>query len=410
MIEDDGVGGADIETGTGLRGLVDRLSALDGTLELETPEGGGTRLIARIPLRRRRPDPRPWTRTRSSDEARAAAGAPLLLALAAAGCGKVSEVREPDVFARRGHQARPGRRPEGADGSGSIRIAVVTHGAAASAFWAIVKNGVDAAARQMTVLGLLPLARHLQRRPHEGAHLPGGRLEARTGSSSRSPIPPSRRPSAAPSAPASPSSSINSGANLWRDLGVLAHVGQRETPAGYQVGKRMAASGVKRALCVKQELRNNALDQRCRGFARGMREGGGSARNFVLDVTDRDIAAPKLRGRARRAEGRRRPDALQRRGQDLARGQEGGRPRDAGEARHLRPLARDPRGDQGRAHALRRRPAGLPPGLHADRAADPADPLRPLPRRWGRPSRRGPNFVTKDNAQLAMQTSARGMR
>jgi signal transduction histidine kinase len=49
VIEDDGVGGADVETGTGLRGLVDRLSALDGTLELETPEGGGTRLIARIP-------------------------------------------------------------------------------------------------------------------------------------------------------------------------------------------------------------------------------------------------------------------------------------------------------------------------------------------------------------------------
>ena len=49
VIEDDGVGGADIETGTGLRGLIDRLSALDGTLELETPEGGGTRLIARIP-------------------------------------------------------------------------------------------------------------------------------------------------------------------------------------------------------------------------------------------------------------------------------------------------------------------------------------------------------------------------
>ena len=49
LVEDDGVGGADIETGTGLRGLIDRLSALDGTLEVEIPEGGGTRLIAGIP-------------------------------------------------------------------------------------------------------------------------------------------------------------------------------------------------------------------------------------------------------------------------------------------------------------------------------------------------------------------------
>jgi signal transduction histidine kinase len=49
VVEDDGVGGADLESGTGLRGLVDRLSALDGTLELEVPEGGGTRLRALIP-------------------------------------------------------------------------------------------------------------------------------------------------------------------------------------------------------------------------------------------------------------------------------------------------------------------------------------------------------------------------
>jgi signal transduction histidine kinase len=49
IVEDDGVGGADMETGTGLRGLVDRLSALDGTLDLETPEGGGTKLRALIP-------------------------------------------------------------------------------------------------------------------------------------------------------------------------------------------------------------------------------------------------------------------------------------------------------------------------------------------------------------------------
>ena len=49
LVEDDGVGGADLETGTGLRGLVDRLSALDGTLEVESPIGGGTRLRALIP-------------------------------------------------------------------------------------------------------------------------------------------------------------------------------------------------------------------------------------------------------------------------------------------------------------------------------------------------------------------------
>jgi signal transduction histidine kinase len=48
-IADDGVGGADPAAGTGLRGLADRLSAVDGTLEVISPRGGGTRVVARIP-------------------------------------------------------------------------------------------------------------------------------------------------------------------------------------------------------------------------------------------------------------------------------------------------------------------------------------------------------------------------
>ena len=46
---DDGVGGAN-EEGSGLRGLADRIEALGGTLALESPAGGGTRLLARIPV------------------------------------------------------------------------------------------------------------------------------------------------------------------------------------------------------------------------------------------------------------------------------------------------------------------------------------------------------------------------
>ena len=48
-ITDDGIGGADPEMGTGLRGLIDRLDAIDGTLDIVSPAGGGTRVLARIP-------------------------------------------------------------------------------------------------------------------------------------------------------------------------------------------------------------------------------------------------------------------------------------------------------------------------------------------------------------------------
>jgi signal transduction histidine kinase len=48
-VDDDGTGGARIGAGSGLRGLQDRLAALDGTLSIDSPQSGGTRLRARIP-------------------------------------------------------------------------------------------------------------------------------------------------------------------------------------------------------------------------------------------------------------------------------------------------------------------------------------------------------------------------
>jgi signal transduction histidine kinase len=49
-VRDDGIGGADPGRGSGLRGLADRVAALDGRLELESPPGEGTLLRAEIPV------------------------------------------------------------------------------------------------------------------------------------------------------------------------------------------------------------------------------------------------------------------------------------------------------------------------------------------------------------------------
>ena len=48
-IADDGRGGADPDSGSGLRGMADRLAALDGTLEVDSPAGGGTLVRGVIP-------------------------------------------------------------------------------------------------------------------------------------------------------------------------------------------------------------------------------------------------------------------------------------------------------------------------------------------------------------------------
>jgi uncharacterized membrane protein/two-component sensor histidine kinase len=49
-VADDGVGGADRVAGTGLRGLSDRIEALGGRLDLSSPPGAGTTLLAEIPF------------------------------------------------------------------------------------------------------------------------------------------------------------------------------------------------------------------------------------------------------------------------------------------------------------------------------------------------------------------------
>jgi signal transduction histidine kinase len=49
-VRDDGVGGARSGQGTGLGGLEDRVSALDGRLVLESPPSGGTRVCALLPV------------------------------------------------------------------------------------------------------------------------------------------------------------------------------------------------------------------------------------------------------------------------------------------------------------------------------------------------------------------------
>jgi signal transduction histidine kinase len=49
VVSDDGVGGAELGDGSGIQGLSDRVGALSGTLAMESPAGGGTRVLAEIP-------------------------------------------------------------------------------------------------------------------------------------------------------------------------------------------------------------------------------------------------------------------------------------------------------------------------------------------------------------------------
>jgi len=77
--------------------------------------------------------------------------------------------------------------------------------------------------------------------------------------------------------------SMNSGSDVREKLGVKVHVGQTEFEAGLGGGKAMKAAGVKKAICVNQEVGNVALDLRCQGFTKGLE---GSVEVVAVNLTD----------------------------------------------------------------------------------------------------------------------------
>jgi simple sugar transport system substrate-binding protein len=226
-----------------------------------------------------------------------------LLALAAvlAACGRTTTVRESSVVVTGGRPpAAASRAPADARNGDAVRIFVVTHGQASSPFWAIVRNGVEAAARQMDVLVTYraPDVYSLDRMKAMVAQAIAARPDGLVVSLPEPGIAPVVRRAVRAGIPVV---TINSGSDLSHRLGVIAHVGQPEHRAGLLAGRRLAAAGVRRALCVNQQVGNVGLDARCAGLSEAMRAAGGRSTTMGVDdqspATPRRLAAAIARGR-----------------------------------------------------------------------------------------------------------------
>lgn len=167
-----------------------------------------------------------------------------------------------------------------------FRIVVVTHGQASDPFWSVVKNGVDAAGRDMRVTveyqapSTFDMVAMSQLIDAAVASNPDGLVVSvpdadALGDSIRAAV-----------AAGIPVVSINSGSDVAAELGVLAHVGQTEYEAGLGGGQRMVAAGATNALCVNQEVGNAALDLRCQGFEDAMSAAGGKVSVLAVDLND----------------------------------------------------------------------------------------------------------------------------
>lgn len=167
-------------------------------------------------------------------------------------------------------------------------IAVVTHGQAHDAFWSVVKNGVEAAAKHTGVrvsyrapetFDMVAMSRLIDAAVNQR---PAGLVVSVPDATAlRASIERAVRAGV-------PVITINSGQEVSKKLGALLHVGQSEFDAGKAAGKKLRGMGGRNGICVNQEVGNVSLDQRCKGFAAGF---GGRSRVLPTGSEPSDVRA-----------------------------------------------------------------------------------------------------------------------
>jgi simple sugar transport system substrate-binding protein len=178
-------------------------------------------------------------------------------------------------------------------GSGAT-VAVITHGSGDS-FWAVAKRGAEQAGKD---LGVTVKYSESANDPQKQAQLIDAAVTEKVdGLAVSAPNPDAIKGSVQKAVKAGiPVITLNSGADVFQELGAITHVGQTETLAGEAAGKRLADGGAKKLLCVIHEQGNIGLDQRCDGAKKGF--GGGEVENLqVKGVEDVNTTLTEIKSK-----------------------------------------------------------------------------------------------------------------
>ncbi|GDY32154.1 sugar ABC transporter substrate-binding protein [Gandjariella thermophila] len=181
----------------------------------------------------------------------------------------------------------------GSGGSGGpMHVAVITHGTAGDAFWNVVKNGAQAAGRQLGV----QVDYNSDGDPGNQAKLIDNAVAQHVDGLVVSMANPDALKTSIQNAVKAgiPVVTINSGGSRSAEFGAIAHVGQDETIAGQEAGKRLAAAGKTKVLCVIHEAGNVGLNQRCDGVRQGF--GGGQVQNLQVDINNPTDVQSRIKG------------------------------------------------------------------------------------------------------------------
>ncbi|WP_031164530.1 sugar ABC transporter substrate-binding protein [Streptosporangium roseum] len=171
-------------------------------------------------------------------------------------------------------------------------FAVITHAGSGDAFWDVVKNGAEAAAKRYGVT----VNYQGDGDPARQSQLIDQAVSQKVDGVVVSMANPDALKEAVGKAVAAgiPVITINSGGDRSREFGAITHIGQSEDVAGRGAGEKLRAEGVTKLLCVIHEAGNVGLDQRCKGATDGL---GSTVERLQVDVGNLADATSKIKAR-----------------------------------------------------------------------------------------------------------------
>ena len=161
-----------------------------------------------------------------------------------------------------------------------LTIAMVTHSDEGS-FWSVVKKGAEQAAKDE---GVKLIWSPSNNDPQKEAQLIDAAISQKVdGLAVSVPNADAIKGALAKATDAGiPIITLNSGADQFKALGAITHVGQDEAIAGQAAGARFKEEGAKKVLCIIHEQSNVGLNQRCDGVKQGF---GGTVDNLQVKGT-----------------------------------------------------------------------------------------------------------------------------
>jgi simple sugar transport system substrate-binding protein len=179
-----------------------------------------------------------------------------------------------------------------APATGDLKVAVITHGTAGDAFWSVVKVGAEDAGKQLGV----GVTYNSDGDPGAQAKLIDNAVSQKVGGIVVSMANPDALKTSIEAAVSAgiPVITINSGSAKSIEFKALAHVGQEESIAGEEAGKKLKAAGKTKLLCVIHEAGNTGLNQRCDGARTGF---GGTVENLQVDISNPTDIEARIKGK-----------------------------------------------------------------------------------------------------------------